>query len=70
MTGREPAHEEHGQPDEEHLAAIGQPAGETIPGEQPDFAGEHDDTAVAEEIVTDEGDREPESPHGWAGMED
>ena len=55
---------------EEHLAAIGQPAGGSPPEEQPDFAGEHDDTAVSEEIVTGEGDdREPESPRGWSGME-
>jgi hypothetical protein len=37
--------------------------------DQADFAGEHDDTAVDEEITSGDDDREPESPRGWAGLE-
>ena len=34
----------------------------------PDFADEHDKTAVDEKIITGEDtDREPESPRGWSG---
>ena len=47
---------------------IGDPDDE---GEQTDFAGEHDDTSVDGEISSgrDKGDREPESPQGWTGLE-
>lgn len=40
--------------------------------DEADFAREHEETAVDEEITTgaDRGEREPESPRGWAGMED
>jgi hypothetical protein len=36
----------------------------------PDFAGEHNDTAVDKRIIEGEDDeREEESPRGWSGME-
>ena len=40
-------------------------------GPEPDFANEHDRTAVDRDIITgaDEDGREPESPHGWSGMQ-
>jgi hypothetical protein len=50
---------------------LGQPAGDptdTEPGE-PDFAGEHEDTAVDKRIITRDEPREPESPDGLGGME-
>jgi hypothetical protein len=50
--------------------ALGQPAGGADPDGDPDFADEHDDTAVAEDIlIGDDTDREPESPRGWSGLE-
>ncbi len=57
---------------ERRLPALGQPPGDIDPADldQPDFADEHDDTAVAEEILTGEDvDREPEAPRGWSGMD-
>jgi hypothetical protein len=58
---------------EERLPAIGHPDQGPNEGsrqdEQPDFAGEHNDTAVDEAVVTGE-DGEEESPHGWAGLEE
>jgi hypothetical protein len=40
------------------------------PDEQEDFAGEHDATAVDEEVAAGrDGDDEPESPKGWAGLD-
>jgi hypothetical protein len=55
--------------------AIGQPAGDptdTSTVGAPDIAGEHEDTAVDKRITAgrDGGDRETESPDGWAGMDD
>ncbi|AYF32121.1 hypothetical protein ACIODS_14045 [Micromonospora chalcea] len=56
-------------PDHEHLAALGQPPEgvDTLP--EPDFANEHDRTAVDRDVVTgeDEDEREPEASRGWAG---
>ncbi|AXO36309.1 hypothetical protein [Micromonospora sp. B006] len=56
-------------PDPEHLAALGQPPEgvDTLP--EPDFANEHDRTAVDREVITgeDEDEREPEASRGWAG---
>lgn len=51
--------------------ALAQPAGQTQPeGGDPDFAEEHEETAVDEDIITGQDtDREPESPEGWAGLE-
>ena len=42
---------------------------DTLP--EPDFANEHDRTAVDRDIITgaDADEREPESPHGWAGRQ-
>jgi hypothetical protein len=34
-----------------------------------DFAGEHDDTAVDEDIASGDDQGETESPRGWAGLE-
>ncbi|GIJ24335.1 hypothetical protein [Micromonospora lutea] len=51
--------------------ALGQPpeGKDTLP--EPDFANEHDRTAVDRDIITgaDEDEREPESPRGWSGMQ-
>ncbi|MFD2766509.1 hypothetical protein [Micromonospora eburnea] len=52
----------------EHVPALGQPEGpDTLP--EPDFAEEHERTAVDRDVVTgaDEEEREPEAPRGWAG---
>ena len=55
--------------------ALGRPAGdEADDGAQDahdDFASEHEDTAVDKDITTgrDRRRREPESPRGWAGLE-
>jgi hypothetical protein len=54
---------------------LGRAPGDTDPadtGEADDFAVEHEDTAVDESITDggDKGSREPESPHGWAGLEE
>lgn len=38
-------------------------------GQQADFAAEHDDTAVDEDVTTGEEAGETESPRGWAGLE-
>lgn len=55
---------------DERLPAIGHPPGETEPENDPDFATEHEETAVSEDIITgQERDREPESPRGWSGMQ-
>jgi len=51
--------------------AIGQPPDESTPEGDPDFATEHDDTTVAKDIIDgSDADREPESPRGWAGLEE
>jgi hypothetical protein len=40
------------------------------PDGDPDFASEHEETAVDEAIITGaDTDREPESPRGWSGMQ-
>ncbi|NBE80391.1 hypothetical protein [Micromonospora rubida] len=57
---------------EEHVPALGQPpeGPDTMP--EPDFADEHDLTAVDPDIITgdeDDEERETESPHGWSGMQ-
>ncbi|MDR7276821.1 hypothetical protein [Catenuloplanes atrovinosus] len=56
-------------PDEKQ-SPLGQPAGVADPEPDPDFAGEHEDTAVSKDITggQDE-DAEPEAPGGWSGME-
>ncbi|MCM0674348.1 hypothetical protein NCC78_06550 [Micromonospora phytophila] len=58
-------HEKH----HDELPALGQPpeGQDTLP--EPDFANEHDRTAVDREIITgaDEDEREPEASRGWAG---
>ncbi|PWU48646.1 hypothetical protein DLE60_29855 [Micromonospora globispora] len=54
----------------EHIEALGQPP--NAPADlnaSPEFAGEHEETAVDEDIITgeDEETREPEAPRGWDG---
>lgn len=52
------------------LPPLGQPVNQTDPEDEPEFAGEHDKTAVDEEIITGaDTEREPESPRGWSGMQ-
>lgn len=60
-------HEEH----HEKIPALGQPPEGTDTLPEPDFANEHDRTAVDRDIVTgaDAGEREEESPRGWSGEE-
>ncbi|WP_229403168.1 hypothetical protein [Micromonospora okii] len=56
----------------EHVTALGQPPEGLDTTPDPDFAGEHDRTAVDRDIITGDEDaeeREPESPHGWSGMQ-
>jgi hypothetical protein len=57
---------------EQNQPALGQPlqGQPEQDDEQSDFAEEHQQTAVDEEIITGEDtDREPESPQGWSGMQ-
>ncbi|GAB7039311.1 MULTISPECIES: hypothetical protein [Catenuloplanes] len=54
----------------EKLPPLGRPAGDDSPDRDPDFAGEHEDTAVGKDITAGTDDAtEPESPAGWSGME-
>nr|WP_221381184.1 hypothetical protein [Actinoplanes polyasparticus] len=40
------------------------------PDEQEDFAGEHDATAVDDDVTADrDDDAEPETPQGWSGLD-
>jgi hypothetical protein len=70
VAGR-PVQEHSGEEDD--VSDVREPIGDPDDegGQQADFAGEHDDTAVDEDITTgdDAGEREPESPRGWAGLE-
>ncbi|RGC66381.1 hypothetical protein C5N14_23580 [Micromonospora sp. MW-13] len=57
---------------EAHVPALGQPPEGRDSTPEPDFADEHDRTAVDRDIITgdeDDEEREPESPHGWSGMQ-
>lgn len=60
MTDRDEGH---------HQEALGQPPTAGAPDTDPDFAEEHEETAVDEDIITgeDEERREPEAARGWAG---
>ncbi|MEE6257379.1 hypothetical protein [Plantactinospora sonchi] len=61
---------EHHESDQHQRAPLGQAPDASEPESEPDFAAEHDKTAVQTEIITnDDNDREPESPRGWAGMQ-
>jgi hypothetical protein len=57
----------------ERLPAIGHPPQEPQApdiNDEPDFAEEHEETAVDEDIISGEDEeREEESPKGWAGMQ-
>ncbi|MEU9508281.1 hypothetical protein AB0D32_18625 [Micromonospora sp. NPDC048170] len=59
----------HHEEKREGPPALGQPPGgrDTLP--EPDFADEHDRTAVDRDIITgaDADEREPEASRGWAG---
>ncbi|MFI6824288.1 hypothetical protein ACIBJE_25595 [Micromonospora sp. NPDC050187] len=57
--------------EQKRMPALGQPPEGLDTTPEPDFANEHDRTAVDREIVTgeDEEEREPESPRGWSGMQ-
>lgn len=52
-----------------HIEALGDPPSAPDPNGDPDFAGEHEETAVDDDIITgeDKDRREPEAPRGWAG---
>ncbi|GGM18877.1 MULTISPECIES: hypothetical protein [Micromonospora] len=56
---------------QQHLPPLGQPPEDSEPQQDPDFANEHDRTAVDRDVITgqDAGEREPESPRGWSGMQ-
>ena len=59
---------------DERLPAIGHPPQDPQApdlNDQPDFATEHEETAVDEDIIRDGEDEERESdtPKGWAGLE-
>ncbi|SCL12923.1 hypothetical protein [Micromonospora inyonensis] len=56
---------------QERMPALGQPAEGLDSTPEPDFANEHDRTAVDRDIITgeDKEEREPESPTGWSGMQ-
>ncbi|RKN42060.1 hypothetical protein [Micromonospora endolithica] len=53
----------------EEIPALGQPPEGTDTLPEPDFANEHDRTAVDRDIITgaDSDEREEESPRGWSG---
>ncbi|TDC76253.1 hypothetical protein E1193_24155 [Micromonospora sp. KC606] len=53
----------------EAVPALGQPPEGTDTLPEPDFANEHDRTAVERDVITgaDEEVREPETSRGWAG---
>jgi hypothetical protein len=59
----------HHEEQHEKLPALGQPTEGTDTLPEPDFANEHDRTAVDREIITgaDDDEREPEASRGWAG---
>jgi hypothetical protein len=64
MTEHDPGEQQQRRP------ALGQPPQGADPDGDPDFASEHEETAVDDDIITGEDtDREPEAPRGWAGME-
>jgi hypothetical protein len=55
---------------EERLPALGQPVEQPVPEGDNDFAGEHDSTAVDDDITAGRNaGKEPESPSGWSGMD-
>ncbi|TDB75182.1 hypothetical protein [Micromonospora sp. KC723] len=51
------------------VPALGQPPEGTDTLPEPDFANEHDRTAVDRDVITgaDDDVREPEAARGWAG---
>ncbi|MEU4643092.1 hypothetical protein [Micromonospora sp. NPDC023814] len=59
----------HHEEQHKKLPALGQPPEGTDTLPEPDFASEHDKTAVDREVITgaDKDEREPEASRGWAG---
>ncbi|SCG51793.1 hypothetical protein [Micromonospora coxensis] len=57
----------HHEERHEKVPALGQPPEGTDTLPEPDFANEHDRTAVDRDIITGEDEREPETSRGWAG---
>lgn len=55
--------------DQERLPALGQPAEQPEPDGDHDFAGEHDSTAVSDDVITGGSAGETESPAGWSGLD-
>lgn len=56
--------------DRDSRPPLGQSPRQTDPEGDPDFAEEHDNTAVSDEITSRrDTEREPESPEGWSGLE-
>ena len=53
----------------EELPALGTPVEEPVPEGDNDFAGEHDATAVDQDVTADRNVGEPESPDGWSGLD-
>jgi hypothetical protein len=54
---------------EERLPALATPEEQPTPEDDHDFAGEHDATAVDQEVTADRDVGEPESPDGWSGLD-
>ncbi|MEV4811564.1 hypothetical protein [Micromonospora avicenniae] len=59
----------HHEEEHEKTPALAQPPAGMDNLPDPDFANEHDRTAVDRKVITDEdkGEREPEASRGWAG---
>lgn len=60
--------------DRQHLSPLHRPENDDpadpAAADEPDFASEHEDTAVSKRITSGtDSDREPESPEGWGGLE-
>jgi hypothetical protein len=56
--------------DDQRMPVLGQSPEDTGPDSDADFANEHEETAVSDDIITgDDTDREPEAPQGWSGMQ-
>jgi hypothetical protein len=54
---------------DEGLPALGVPEEQPTPEGDHDFAGEHDATAVDQEVTANRDVGEPESPDGWSGLD-
>jgi hypothetical protein len=54
---------------DEGLPALGVPEEQPTPEGDHDFAGEHDATAVDQEVTANRDVGEPESQDGWSGLD-